>query len=189
MSVGNRIKAIRKSRGKNQTEFAQEINATLPAVSNWETGRNIPNNERLKAIADIGGITVEELLHGNNATNKIEIGKRIKNIRINLNETTADFGKHFNPPSSNSLVSRWERGVNLPNNKRINKIAELGNITVEELLYGDTYFKSLKIIKEEIRKAYEFEKTDEVFKHLKGIENYINTVINDDDTLDEIMDG
>lgn len=64
--VGNRIKRIRKSRGENQTEFAKKINATLPAVSNWETGRNIPNNERLKIIADIANLSVAELLYGNN---------------------------------------------------------------------------------------------------------------------------
>lgn len=64
--VGERIKSIRKSRGENQTEFAKKIGATLPAVSNWETGRNIPNNERLKVIADIANISVADLLYGDN---------------------------------------------------------------------------------------------------------------------------
>lgn len=63
--VGARIKGIRTARGETQTEFAKAINATLPAVSNWETGRNIPNNERLKSIAKIGNITTLELLYGN----------------------------------------------------------------------------------------------------------------------------
>jgi len=64
--VGERIKRIRKSRGETQTEFAKKIGATLPAVSNWETGRNIPNNERLKVIADIANISVADLLYGVN---------------------------------------------------------------------------------------------------------------------------
>ncbi|KAA9242799.1 MULTISPECIES: helix-turn-helix domain-containing protein [Aerococcus] len=64
IAVGHRIRQLRKSLGLNQTEFAKRINATLPAVSNWETGKNLPNNERLKAIADLGGITVEYLLYG-----------------------------------------------------------------------------------------------------------------------------
>lgn len=68
---------------------------------------------------------------------KNEVGKRIKTIRINLKETTAEFAKHFNPPASDSLVSRWERGVNLPNNERIKEIARLGNLSVDQLLYGD----------------------------------------------------
>ncbi|MCW6683061.1 helix-turn-helix domain-containing protein [Aerococcaceae bacterium NML160702] len=64
MKIGARIKSIRKNLGLTQTEFAKKINATLPAVSNWETGRNVPNNERLKAIAKIGDMTVDELLYG-----------------------------------------------------------------------------------------------------------------------------
>lgn len=68
---------------------------------------------------------------------KLAVGKRIKTIRINKGETTKEFAKHFNPKASDSLVSRWERGVNLPNNERIEKIAELGDMTVDELLNGN----------------------------------------------------
>jgi transcriptional regulator with XRE-family HTH domain len=56
--------------------------------------------------------------------------------------STAEFAKLFNPPASDSLVSRWERGVNLPNNTRLERIAEIGNITVDELIYG--YSSELK---------------------------------------------
>lgn len=62
--VGQRIKNIRLNLGLNQEEFAKKIDSTIPAVSNWENGRNLPNKQRLKAIADIGGITVDELLNG-----------------------------------------------------------------------------------------------------------------------------
>ncbi|MGM7556958.1 helix-turn-helix domain-containing protein [Aerococcus christensenii] len=64
-AFGQRIKTLRKSHGLTQTQFAKKIDATLPAVSNWETGRNTPNNKRLKAIADWGGISVDELRFGN----------------------------------------------------------------------------------------------------------------------------
>ncbi len=67
--------------------------------------------------------------------NNYEVGKRIKSIRIKLGKTTADFGSLIDG-TSGSLVSRWERGVNLPNSKRLSMIAELGNITIDELLYG-----------------------------------------------------
>lgn len=62
--VGRRIRQIRKSKGLNQTDFSKRVGASLPAVSNWETGRNLPNNERLKAIADMGNLKVDELLRG-----------------------------------------------------------------------------------------------------------------------------
>lgn len=38
------------------------INGTVQALSNWENGRNQPNTARLQAIADLGGVTVNELL-------------------------------------------------------------------------------------------------------------------------------
>lgn len=76
--VGSRIRAIRKARGESQTEFAQKINATLPAVSNWETGKNIPNNERLKKISDLSGFTVEQILYGEKYSYNIEIYDYLK---------------------------------------------------------------------------------------------------------------
>lgn len=69
--VGTRIREIRKSLGLSMAAFADRINriehdqkAKSGTVSNWETGKNLPNNERLKIIADIGGISVVELLYG-----------------------------------------------------------------------------------------------------------------------------
>lgn len=63
-----------------------------------------------------------------------EVGKRIKMIRLELGMSGKEFGQQFQPHASDSIVSRWERGVNLPNARRIKRISELGNITVDELL-------------------------------------------------------
>ena len=62
--VGQRIKAIRLEKGMDQKEFSKTINATGSALSNWEHGNNLPNKERLKRIADLAGMTVQELLEG-----------------------------------------------------------------------------------------------------------------------------
>lgn len=67
-------------------------------------------------------------------TNK-ELGKRIKEIRLKLGKSQEEFGELFNPPAPKSAVSRWEHGGN-PNKKRIKKIAELGNVSVDYLLNG-----------------------------------------------------
>lgn len=60
--LGERIKKIRKKLGMSQLEFSKAIGATKSAVSNWENGYNAPNNERLKAIAEMGGVSVEDML-------------------------------------------------------------------------------------------------------------------------------
>lgn len=64
VEVGQRIKKIRNQKGLSQKEFAKRTKSTIPAISNWENGRNLPNKERLKSIADLANISVDELLHG-----------------------------------------------------------------------------------------------------------------------------
>ena len=66
------------------------------------------------------------------------VGKRIFNIRNSLNLTLEQFGKIDNLNASKSIVLRWENGTSLPNRSRLEIIAEIGNITLNELLYGDT---------------------------------------------------
>lgn len=67
---------------------------------------------------------------------KKKIGTRIKAVRTNLGLTMKEFGKKFDPPAGDSIVSRWERGISSPNNDRIEKIAELGNISTFYLTTG-----------------------------------------------------
>ena len=80
-------------------------------------------------------------------TQNKEIGKRIKNIRISLGKDLNSFGKMLNQPASASLVSRWERGVNKPNNNRLQSISEIGHISVDYLLNGLTSEKAKEIKK------------------------------------------
>ena len=63
--IGNRIRKIRTSLQMDQKQFSEVINTTVSALSNWENGRNKPNMEKLKRIAQLADISVEELLYGN----------------------------------------------------------------------------------------------------------------------------
>lgn len=65
-----------------------------------------------------------------------EVGKRIRKIRKDKGLTMEEFGKLFDPIASKGVVSNWENNYNLPNNERLKRIAELGEITLNELLYG-----------------------------------------------------
>lgn len=67
-------------------------------------------------------------------TDKNSIGLRINGIRLKLSDTLEEFGKRFNADKSNIL--RWEQGKTLPNKKRLSIIANLGGISLNELLYG-----------------------------------------------------
>lgn len=81
--------------------------------------------------------------------NKIEVGNRIKAIRISKEKTMKDFGKMFTPTASDSIVSRWERGISLPNNERLSRIAEIGNVSTSYLLEGKYTLKDIHIMPDE----------------------------------------
>lgn len=67
--VGNRINLIREKNGWSMTEFGEKIDDTARSgtVNNWVRGKNLPNNKRLKRIAYLGEMSVEELLYGSKA--------------------------------------------------------------------------------------------------------------------------
>ena len=66
-----------------------------------------------------------------------QVGMRIKEIRLSKGETGKEFGSRFCPKASDSIVSRWERGISLPSPKRLRDISNIGKITAYELLYGN----------------------------------------------------
>lgn len=64
-SLSKKIRIIRQDLGLNKTEFGKLFGTTGSLVNKWETGQVIPSEERLKAIADLDGTTVEMLLDSN----------------------------------------------------------------------------------------------------------------------------
>ena len=58
----NLFKLYRKRAGYSQKEVAEELHVTTAAVSSWEVGRYIPDPQNLKALADLYGVSVDQLL-------------------------------------------------------------------------------------------------------------------------------
>lgn len=59
--VGNNIAALRKMRGLNQVDLANAIHVTQSAVSQWETGRTVPDLQQLYILSDFFGVSVDTL--------------------------------------------------------------------------------------------------------------------------------
>lgn len=57
------IKRLRQRRGLTQEELAEKLHVTRQAVSNWETGKNQPDIELLKTLAETFEVDVTELLY------------------------------------------------------------------------------------------------------------------------------
>ena len=64
--IGRFIAECRKKKGFTQTALAEQIGVTDRAVSKWETGRSLPDADIMLELTDLLGITVNELLSGEN---------------------------------------------------------------------------------------------------------------------------
>lgn len=61
---GQRLKRLRSTKGLRQGDFASAVGVSQGTVSNWETGRNVPDVETMIEVADELGVTLDELCVG-----------------------------------------------------------------------------------------------------------------------------
>lgn len=64
MEFNVKLQELRKQKNLTQEELAQALYVSRTAVSKWESGRGYPNIDSLKAMAKFFGVTVDELLSG-----------------------------------------------------------------------------------------------------------------------------
>ena len=64
MELNEKLQELRKHKGMTQEELAEALFVSRTAVSKWESGRGYPNIESLKAISKFFGVTVDQLLSG-----------------------------------------------------------------------------------------------------------------------------
>lgn len=62
MTLGEKIKELRKSTGITQEVLAEKIGVSRQAVTKWESDIGMPDVENLKCLATLFNITTDELL-------------------------------------------------------------------------------------------------------------------------------
>lgn len=60
--IGKKISQLRKQNGLTQMELADKLAISYQAVSNWERGATMPDISKLPELAEIFGVTIEEIL-------------------------------------------------------------------------------------------------------------------------------
>lgn len=63
-SIGEFLSALRKAKDYTQQEVADKLNISNRTLSSWETDRTVPDILLLPAIADLYGVTADEILRG-----------------------------------------------------------------------------------------------------------------------------
>lgn len=73
---------------------------------------------------------------------KKEVGQMIRNLRNSMGLSMEKFGKLIDD-LPRSAVNNWEKGINLPKQEILIRIAEIGDTTKEYLLYENQYILDL----------------------------------------------
>ena len=63
-AMGSFIAALRRAKGLTQRELAELLNVSDKAVSRWERGDAAPDLSVIPALAELFGVTADELLRG-----------------------------------------------------------------------------------------------------------------------------
>lgn len=137
------------------------------------------------------------------------LGARIKQIRVQKKMTLEEFANEIRKQTDNksktgkSNVSKWERDENVPNDITLKAIADLGNMSVDELLYGNIrsyLFNNLKMFTDDLeygndgiygkiytRVAYDMEKENISYSDITRIKELFkkNLALQHDEDLSE----
>ena len=62
MTYGERIKQGREEKELTQEQLAESLDVSRQAVSKWESGASDPSTANLLALAELYGVSVQELL-------------------------------------------------------------------------------------------------------------------------------
>ena len=104
--IGKFIAELRKEKKMTQQQLAEKLNVTDRAISNWENGRRLPDYTSLPLLAEILGISIQELLNGR---------KMSKEKLVELKGTLEN-------------IIELEAEDHIKKNKKINRYIILGNI-------------------------------------------------------------
>ena len=64
MEFNEKLQQLRNQKKITQEELAKAIYVSRTAISKWESGRGYPSIDSLKALSKFFGITIDELLSG-----------------------------------------------------------------------------------------------------------------------------
>mgnify|MGYP002521943441 CR=1 FL=1 len=77
-NFATKLRELRKASGMTQEQLAAEFGVSVQAVSKWETAASYPDIELMPRIADLFGVSLDELLRDVKNEKNIEAGEEIQ---------------------------------------------------------------------------------------------------------------
>lgn len=72
MEFNETLRNLRKEKGLSQERLAEMLDVSRQAISKWESGQSYPEVEKLIAISDLFGVTLDRLLKGGEPPDDIQ---------------------------------------------------------------------------------------------------------------------
>ena len=63
MSLGDKITALRKSRGMSQEQLGEHLSVSRQAVSKWELNESVPDVDKVVQLSKLFGVTTDYLIN------------------------------------------------------------------------------------------------------------------------------
>lgn len=88
MTLGERIKEFRHMEGLSQEGLAEKLNVSRQAITKWESDNGVPDIDNLVSLSRLMGITLDELVLGEQKDveeiKEVAIKQRTNNCRVYL---------------------------------------------------------------------------------------------------------
>ena len=144
---------LRNKLGMSRTSFANSIGITETHMKRFETGVSAPKEKLINTICEkyhvnpayfTGEVSIEEAItEVNDEDGTQDAGKRLKQIRLEMNMSTKEFSSLIN--ISNSHLYMVEAGNKPLREKMASEIADRLHVGVDWLLYGDERAKDCPV--------------------------------------------
>lgn len=109
--VKKRLKTIRENLKLNQSQFADKLNISQAAISQFEDGKRVPSIETLDKIATTLGMSIQSLLSEGNTTDseKSQLLQDLKAKLENMNNESLIVLNRFVTDWSNAAEKKEEK--------------------------------------------------------------------------------
>lgn len=185
LRLGYKIKELRLEKGMTTKEFGKLFGATDSNVTSWEKGRTSPNPERLKAIAKVADITVEELLSNSKKDYAIEYAmNRLKNIlysesNLDIDIMLSDFVYKYGEKILSKIEENFKLSIlSMYSNKDIeNYIDEIINVIIYDTPKGtkELLLDIQRTLSKEINKISEYNGETQKYSFYINISDELNS--------------
>lgn len=185
MTIGEKIKHLRKSNNMTLDEVADKISCAKNTISRYENNLRTPKINTLIELANIFNVSLDYFDNSfcNSSISTINFGDRLKLLREDLGLTQKELASVL--LISPSTIGMYEQNYRMPDSEMLIRIADLFKVSVDYLLGRVNPYVSIdesKMLTLEIKTIVNYLKDKKITqKKMKLIKAFIDALFDDEE--------